>query len=122
VGRAAHLPPWLTRPLFSLSLERAHAPSVMARLGLLERIKLTPEGMSLEEAKRLVRHMIRGGHRVFVLTYHSPSLEAGNTPYVRTADDVRRFLDWLDEFYTFFREEIGGGFARWAEVRAALSR
>jgi hypothetical protein len=121
VGRASQLPSRLTRHLFSAGLERVHAPSVMARLGLVERIKLTPEGIALAEAQLLVRHMVRHGHRVFVLTYHSPSLEPGNTPYVRTEDDVRRLLDWLDAFYTFFRADIGGRFARWGEVREALA-
>ena len=65
----------------------------------------------------MTRAMRAGGHRVFVLTYHSPSLEAGNTPYVRTAEDLRRFLAWLDEYYAFFREEIGGRPASWREVR-----
>jgi glycosyltransferase involved in cell wall biosynthesis len=89
----------------------------LARLGLLERIRLSPEGITAVEAKRLVRHLHAQGHRVFVVTYHSPSLEPGNTPYTRSADDVARFLDWLDDFYTFFREEIGGRPARWQEVR-----
>jgi len=73
--------------------------------------------MTVTEAKRLARHMLANGHRVFVLTYHSPSLAPGNTPYIRTAEDVRRMLDWLDEFYTFFREELGGRPASWRAVR-----
>jgi len=83
----------------------------------MERIRLSPEGMTLDEAKRLVRHMAANGQRVFVLTYHSPSLEPGNPPYVRTPDDLRRFLDWLDGFYSFFREEMRGRPATWREVR-----
>jgi hypothetical protein len=96
-----------------------HLPvgAALARLGLLERIRLSPEGITIEEAKRLVRYMVADGHRVFVVTYHSPSLEPGNTPYTRNAEDVQRMLDWLDEFYTFFREEIGGRPATWQEVR-----
>jgi glycosyltransferase involved in cell wall biosynthesis len=89
----------------------------MSRLGLLERIRLTPEGMTIPEAKRLVRHMLAEGHRVFALTYHSPSLEPGNTPYVRTLAQRDRFLEWLDEFYTFFREEVGGRHGSWRDVR-----
>ncbi|EHL96342.1 glycosyltransferase, group 1 family protein [Acetobacteraceae bacterium AT-5844] len=89
----------------------------MSRLGLLERIRLTPEGMTVPEAKRLVHHMLGQGHRVFLLTYHSPSLQPGNTPYVRTPIQRDRFLDWLDEFYTFFREEIGGRNGSWRDVR-----
>jgi hypothetical protein len=90
---------------------------VLAHLGLLERIRLSPEGITVEEAKRLVRHMIGEGHKVFVVTYHSPSLEPGNTPYTRSEADVQKLLDWLDDFYTFFREEIRGRPARWEEVR-----
>lgn len=48
------------------------------------------------------------GHKVFVLTYHSPQLEPGNAPYVRTDADLARFLRWLDEFYDYFAREIGG--------------
>jgi hypothetical protein len=64
--------------------------------------------------------MVAESHRVFVLTYHSPSLEPGNTPYVRTNEDLTRFLAWLDEFYAFFSSEIGGTFASWRDVRATL--
>ena len=92
----------------------------MSRLGLLERIKLTPEGITIEEARRLVSHMVRAGHKIFVLTYHSPSLEPGNTPYVRSNADLDRFLRWLDEFYDYFTREIGGVCASWRTVRSAL--
>ena len=121
VGAGAGLPATLTSRIFRPSSERARLPSVMARLGLLERIKLTPEGIAIDEAKRLVRHMAADGIRVFVLTYHSPSLEPGNTPYVRNQDDLDRFLGWLDSFYDFFRSEIGGHPATWSEVRSAIA-
>lgn len=123
VGRLAasqgrRLAPVVFHPL----MQRLPLGAALARLGLLERIRLSPEGITLAEAKRLVRHMAAEGHRVFVVTYHSPSLEPGNTPYTRTADDVRRLLDWLDAFYTFFREEIGGRPATWQEVRFGAAR
>ena len=119
VGRAAGMPGAAIAPLFGRWSAILKLPSVLARLGLLERIKLTPEGITITEAKRLVRHMISAGHRVFVLTYHSPSLEPGNTPYVRTAADLDRFLRWLDEFYDYFTGEIGGVCTSWRDVRSA---
>ncbi len=106
--------------LFGPAGQRLHLGGALARLGLLERIRLSPEGMTLEEAKRLTRHMLAQGHRVFVLTYHSPSLAPGNTPYVRNAAQLGRFLGWLDEFYGFFRDEAGGRFGSWQEVRGTL--
>jgi glycosyltransferase involved in cell wall biosynthesis len=121
VGHAERMPYSVTSRFFGRCSEAVGLPSVMSRLGLLERIKLTPEGITIAEAKRLVRHMIRMRHQVFVLTYHSPSLEPGNTPYVRTEADLADFLRWLDEFYDFFTRDIGGICASWRGVRAALS-
>jgi glycosyltransferase involved in cell wall biosynthesis len=118
VGRlAARHGPRLAPLVFHPLTQHLPLSGVLSRLGLLERIRLSPEGMTIGEAKRLVRHMLAEGHRVFVVTYHSPSLVPGNTPYTRTADDVHRLLDWLDEFYTFFREDVGGRPATWWEVR-----
>jgi hypothetical protein len=121
VGRAERMPNAVTSRFFGRHSEAVGLPSVMSRLGLLERIKLTPEGITIEEAKRLVGHMVGMGHKVFVLTYHSPSLEPGNTPYVRTDADLARFLRWLDEFYDFFTRDVGGVCAGWRTVRSALA-
>jgi glycosyltransferase involved in cell wall biosynthesis len=91
---------------------RFHIPGVMARSHLLDRIQLTPEGISLDEAKRVTRVLRRRDRQqVFVLSYHSPSLVPGNTPYVRSDKDLRRFLDWLDGYLDFFRSEMGGTMA-----------
>jgi hypothetical protein len=87
-----------------LSLVRAG----LARTRLAERVKLTPEGIDLHTAKRLVRSMLASGTRVFTLSYHSPSLVPGSTPYVRSTADRDRLLKWLEEFYEFFFGEIGG--------------
>ena len=119
-GHAARLGRTAASALFNRYGEALGLTAAAARLGVLERIRLTPEGIAMPEAKRLVRHMLAHGHRVFVLTYHSPSLEPGGTPYVRTADDLTRFLAWLEEFYDFFTREIGGECVTWAQVRAAL--
>jgi len=103
--------------IFHPAATRLGVTGIAARFGLLERIRLSPEGITIEEAKRLARAMHAAGQRVFVLTYHSPSLVPGNTPYVRTARDLDAFLDWLDAFYAFFREELGGRPGSWEEVR-----
>ncbi len=99
----------VARPsLFSHAAERCSIPAILAHTGLMERIKLTPEGITQEEARRLVRALIAGGRRIFAVTYHSSSLNLGSTPYVASAADLDRFLAWLDDFYQFFIGEIGG--------------
>ncbi len=120
VGGIAEPPELLRRAVFTPWSERLGIPSLTARLRLLERIKLTPEGITVAEAQRLLRHMLAHGHRVFVLTYHTPSLVPGNTPYVRSEQDLQRFLAWLEEIYGYFTSEIGGRCATWREVHAAM--
>ncbi|HZH45421.1 MAG TPA: glycosyltransferase [Roseococcus sp.] len=118
VGRLAETPLARFAPtLFGDAASRLMLPGILSRSGLLERIRLSPEGMTIGEAKRLVRHMLATGHRIFVLTYHSPSLVPGNTPYVRNQEQLDRFLAWLDEFYGFFRDEAGGRPTIWREIR-----
>lgn len=85
-----------------------HLPGMLARLRLLDRIPLTPEGVTLAEAKRLTDTLLAAGVRVFVVAYHSPSLEPGNTPYVRDQAELRRFLDWIEGYFEHFFGRIGG--------------
>lgn len=87
---------------------RLHVPGIFARSGLLERIRLTPEGNSFAELRRLTDALFTAGLRVFNFTYHSPSLESGNTPYVRSAGELRRFLDVIERYCEYFFGALGG--------------
>jgi hypothetical protein len=100
---------------------RFHLPGVFSRLGLFERIRLTPEGQSFEELRRLTGAMVASGHRVFSFTYHSPSLEPGHTPYVRDRADLDRFLDCFDRYVDYFKHELGGRPATPGEIKASLT-
>lgn len=88
--------------------ERLHVPGVLARLRLLERIRLSPEGMTFEDLRRLTLSLLREGHRIFSLTYHSPSLLPGCTPYVQSHADLARFMRRLERYLEFFFSELGG--------------
>ncbi len=100
-----HLHPLISGP----REESLRLPGVFARLNLINRVRLTPEGITLREAKQLTRSLLTDQKRqVFVLSYHSPSLQPGNTPYVRTEMDLRNFLYWIEAFVDFFLSEIGG--------------
>lgn len=66
----------------------------LSRLGLLERIPLTPEGVSAEEALRGIDVALDDGLPVLVFSFHSPSLVPGHTPYVRTPRELEEFYAW----------------------------
>ena len=67
---------------------------VLARAGLLERIPLTPEGVTVEEAIHGIDIALDDRLPVLVLSFHSPSLQPGHTPYVRSEDDLDALYDW----------------------------
>ena len=95
-----------TGPLrqFGPLLHRAqrHIPtffSGFSRLGLLERIALTPEGVSADEALRGIDIAAGSGLPVLVLSFHSPSLAPGHTPYAKTPAAVEALYHWLEVVY-----------------------
>ena len=100
--------PLLHTWLQSSTGQRLRLPGIASRLGLLERVKITPEGYTLDELKRATRCLLASGTRFVGLTYHSPSLEPGHTPYVRTKAELDRFLDTLDGYIHFFKQEMDG--------------
>lgn len=73
-----------------------HAGAALARLGLVERIALTPEGIPAERACRAIDIAVAQRLPVLNFSFHSPSLQPGNTPYVRTAADLDLFYRWWD--------------------------
>jgi hypothetical protein len=83
------------------SLYRAagHLPKgrgLLARTGLLQRIPLTPEGITADEAVEAIRVAVGEGLRVLNFAFHSPSLVPGHTPYVRDEADLATFWRWWD--------------------------
>jgi len=109
---AFHLSPGLVElPLTTVFTGRARARGValhraagrvprgrgaLARLGLVSRVALTPEGMPLREALEAVRAAVGEGVRVLNFAFHSPTLVPGHTPYTRDESDVMAFWRWWD--------------------------
>jgi hypothetical protein len=98
----------LYRRLTTPALRRAKVTGAVARLGLLERIRLSPEDYSDDEMRRLTTTLFDDGVRVFVFSFHSPSVMPGGTPYVRNADDLERFLSKCRRYFEFFFGQQGG--------------
>jgi phosphatidylinositol alpha-1,6-mannosyltransferase len=120
-GVLAERAPELYRVAERKAFRPIRSTGLLARGGLLERITLSPEGSDLPAMLRLTRQLLRRGQRIFTLSYHSPSLEPGNTPYVRTQEDLAIFLDRLSGYLSFFRDELGGRFMTLSEVHQHLS-
>lgn len=71
----------------------------LARSRLLERIALTPEGVSATEALRGLDVVLERSLAVTVLSFHSPSLAPGHTPYVTSEAEVEALYGWFEAIY-----------------------
>jgi hypothetical protein len=87
---------------------RLRVPGVLARSGLMERIRLTPEGTTLDEMRRLTDTLVDDGCRAFCLAYHSSSLLPGGSPYAKTSLDVDELVARLAGYCAYFLGELGG--------------
>ena len=101
---------------------RLHLGGVLARTGLLNRVWFSPEGYTLAENIALLRTLYRDGVRIFSFALHSPSVEPGNTPYVRSENDLERFLSQCRGFFDYFMGHIKGLPTTPLEVRTRLNK
>jgi hypothetical protein len=90
---------------------------VLARLGAVERLFLSPEGYSGRDMQRLVRALAARGVRVFTCSLHSPSVEPGHTPYVRSEEDLHSLLAACRSTFRLLQEELGAVSMTASELR-----
>jgi hypothetical protein len=111
----------LYRRVTSPVMRLTRMAGAVARLRLMERIRLSPEDYSEGEMKRLTVALLQDGIRVFVFSFHSPSVMPGGTPYVRNETDLARFLDVCRRYFDFFLRRLGGTAMTPLEVRDSLA-
>jgi hypothetical protein len=82
--------------LFRATARIPLARGVLARSRLLNRVPLTPEGTPLAEALEAVERLLDEEFQLISISYHSPSVEPGHTPFVRDQADLDEFYRWWD--------------------------
>ena len=100
VGRGARLGPRVFP--FLERMRRWHFPGIAARLGVLERMRLSPEGHSFDDMRRQTEAALARGDRYLVLTYHSSSLMTGGSPFSQTISARDRVVRSLTHYIRYF--------------------
>lgn len=89
----------LHRVLKAVPLRWLHMPGIAARTGLLQRLSLSPEFQSVPEmltlSARLVEHDVPHLH----VSWHTPSLRPGLSPFTRTAAAVERLYATIEGYF-----------------------
>ena len=80
VRRTLEAPPWRWLRL----------PGIASRLGLARRVSLSPEYHSVDDMLTLSARLLDHGVCQLHLSWHTPSLKPGLSPFTRTAADVER--------------------------------
>ncbi|WP_434362071.1 hypothetical protein NF212_18020 [Parasalinivibrio latis] len=84
------------------------AGRALLKLAGVKRWRLSPEGFTLKQMQRLTLQLLAGGQQTFVLSFHSPSVVPGFTPYVRNAEELTRFTTDTEAYLAWFRDTLKG--------------
>ncbi len=98
-----------------------HLRGALARCDLLARVPLTPEGVPLADTLAAIDALYEDGHEIFSLSFHTPSVVPGHTPYVRSDADLRVFWAWWDGVLNRFAK-LGIEPARYGDILALLDQ
>ncbi|GAB6260632.1 hypothetical protein L4174_017880 [Photobacterium sp. CCB-ST2H9] len=95
-------------PSWSKRLNHTGLTRFIGKALRLRKYRLSPEGNDLSQLLAITQAQLNIGQEVFVLSFHSPSVVEGRTPYAQTAEDclnlkttTRRYIEW-------FQQELGG--------------
>lgn len=119
-GVFASFGPTLAPLLDSRKVKKSRTPGILARSKLLDRNRLTPEGVERKDLCDLMRTLVENGERVLTLSFHSSSLLPGATTYTKDNADVVKMITTLTDTLRYFVDELGGELAPVSAVDAEL--
>ena len=101
--RAERLHAWLARP----GVRRLRLVGILDRLGIMQKIKFSPEKGDANRLGALARAYLRNRAPCLVMMFHSSSLLPGNTPYVRSESELQAFLRTVRETLEYCMGTLG---------------
>jgi len=90
------------------------------RLGIVKRLALCPELASVEDMLTLSRRLLEHGVRHLHVSWHSPTLKPGLSPFAATAADVARLYASLEAYFEGLSRLTTVKFATVSEAAALL--
>ena len=117
-------PVWgrVRRALDTAALRPLHLAGIAARTGLCKRIVLSPELASVAEMLTLSRRLLERGVRHLHLTWHSPSLQPGLSPFTLTPHDVQRLYAAVEDYLDRLSQITSFTFVTVSEAAAILAK
>ena len=108
------------RLLESVPWRWLHLDGIASRTGFVRRLSLTPEFQSVSAMLTLSARLLEHGVRHLHVTWHTPSLMPGLSPFTRTAADVDRLYASIEAYLEVLARLTEIRFATVSEAAAAL--
>ncbi len=89
---------WQKRPFSKL----------LMKLLRVKRQRLSPEGFALSDLKKITNTQLTLGQESFIFSFHSPSVQAGLTPYVKTPAEEAAFFQTTLDYINWFQQSCNG--------------
>jgi hypothetical protein len=83
-------------------------PGIFNRLGIVDRLVLSPEGYTPEEHIKISKFLYNKGVRTFTWSFHSPTVMPGTTSYVNDDKELKGFLDSFHRYFDYFFNTMKG--------------
>lgn len=85
-------------------LRRLHLPGILQRLGVVNKVWLSPEYTDAVSMITLARCLYKNGYPLLNLTFHSTSLRIAAGPFVKNVQQKQEFIMRIEEFLRFARD------------------
>jgi hypothetical protein len=97
-----------------------HLAGLAARTGIVKRLALTPEETSVQDMLTLSRRLLEHGVPHLQVSWHSPTLQAGLSPFARSSADVARLYSSIEGYVDGLSRIAHVTFATVSEAAAAI--
>ncbi|MFZ3137482.1 MAG: polysaccharide deacetylase family protein [Thermodesulfovibrionales bacterium] len=86
------------------SIRKLRLVGILNKLNILNKVWLSPENSDSKTMIELTMQMMNNKYKLINMFFHSTSLKAGKSPYVRSENDEVRFTDCIKDFLSFTRD------------------
>jgi hypothetical protein len=97
-----------------------HLPGIASRLGIVRRLSLSPEYVPTADMLTLSRRLLEHEVPYLHVSFHTPTLVPGLSPFARTAADVAGLYASIEEYFHGLSRMARVAFMTIGEVAAAL--
>lgn len=99
-----NLSSWVHKFINSKYINKSGIIGITSRLNILNKIWLSPEICNSKDMIKLTKSLKFNGCKILNMTFHSPSMKAGLSPFVKNKSDEDTFVRKIEEYLKYVRE------------------